>query len=130
MSELEHDPDAEPVTSDGEFWEVFGEWGLTEDEQPLLLTVETRMSAGSMGSNYAAPVALNGLPQLGQSRLVRSPGGDEALSSVAIYAPIELAGHFTLGTRCKLADGRVGAVLTLSKPDVYGVFGFVAVNVE
>lgn len=113
-----------------EFEELFGEWGNDGEGNPLPLSVETYMGAGSRGSVYSEPKSRPGLIQLPQNRLVRTAQGNEVVSSSLVYAPLELSGDFTLGSRVTLADGRTAAVLTIGKPDVYGLLGFVVLNLE
>lgn len=113
-----------------EFMDTFGEWGNDEEGNPLPLTVKTFLGTGPSGRKYAAAQEFPGLPQFPQNRLVRTAQGDEALSSAAVYAPKELAVHFALQSLVTLADGREAAVQTVAKPDTFGLFGFVVVNLE
>lgn len=113
-----------------EFEELFGEWGLDGDGTPNALTVEPYLGSGSAGEKYGAGIEHPGLIQLPQDKLVRTAQGDETTSSTAVYAPLSIAGDFPLGSRVTLADGRRAAVLTISKPDIYGLLGFVVLNIE
>lgn len=113
-----------------EFEELFGEWGLDSAGAPKPLTVRTALGSGNAGRTYSEPKSHPGLVQFPQDRLVRTSAGNEVLSSTAVYAPLSLAGDFTLGSAVTLADGRQAAVLTLGTPDVFGLFGFVVVNLE
>ena len=113
-----------------EFEELFGEWGNDSEGVPLPLTVRTYIGDGGDGPKYSEPRSHPGLVQIPQTKLVRTPNGDEAVSSTLVYAPLELAGHFTLGSRVTPADGREVAILTVGKPDVYGLFGFMVLNLE
>ena len=118
------------MSADEEFQELFGEWGMDSEEQPLALSVETYKGTGANGAVYKQPVSLPGLPQFPQDRLVRMSTGDEKISSTAVYAPLSKAEHFTLGSRVTLHSGRVAAILGLGMPDTFGLFGFVVVNLE
>lgn len=113
-----------------EFEELFGEWGLDSEGEPKPLSVQTFLGEGSTGPVFAPAASHPGLVQFDQERLVRVSEGDERLSSAAVYAPLALSGTFTLGSRVTLASGRTAAVLTVAKPDVFGLFGFVVVNLE
>ena len=113
-----------------DFEDNFAEWGRDSTGAALTLTVETFLGNGSLGPSYAAPVALPGLPQFRQNRLVRTAQGNEVLASSKVYAPLAHADKFTLHSRVTLADGRASTVLTVSRPDQFGLFGFVVVDVE
>lgn len=113
-----------------EFEELFGEWGLDGNGQPIPLSVEPYLGVGAIGPKFGAPIDHAGLIQLPQEKLVRTAQGDEAVSSALVYAPLDVAGDFPLGSRVTLADGRRAAVLTIGKPDVYGMLGFVVLNLE
>lgn len=115
---------------DAEFWELYGEWGKGLDGTPLSCSVQTHEGDGQDGPVFSSPHSHPGLPQFPQSRLVRTAQGNEALSQTRLYAPMSLAGHFTLGSLVTPASGQRGAVLTLSQPEAYGLFGFVVVDLE
>lgn len=114
-----------------EFTDLFGEWGNRTDGTPKALKVRTLTGQGSEGPVYADEREAIGVPQVGQSRLVRSGTGNEALSTYAIYAPLpEYAGWFTLGSIVTLDDGRTPAVLAVEDMDMEGLFSYVAVSLE
>lgn len=113
-----------------EWEELFSEWGVDHNGDPLPCTVETLIRRGTTGDVFSAPKSRPGLPQFPQNKLVRTSGGNETLSSSRIYAPRDLAPDFALGSRVRLADGRQTVVLTLGVPDIGDIFAFVEVNLE
>lgn len=113
-----------------EWRELFEEWGNDAEGQPLPLSVQTKSGSGQLGPTFAAPYSIPGLPQMPQTRTIRTSNGNEAVSQTAVYAPKEHAGRFTLGSRVTLADGRVSTVLGIQSPDILGLFAFVRVDLE
>ncbi len=113
-----------------EWDDLFLEWGQDANGNPLPLSVRTYLGSGQMGDKFDAPAEHPGLPQMPERKLVRGADGNERTAQTAIYAPRELSGHFTLGSRVTLADGRVSTVLGVQTPDVVGLFAFVIVRVE
>jgi len=113
-----------------DFEDNFSEWGRDSTGAALSLTVETFLGNGSLGASYAAPEAIPGLPQFRQNRLVRTAQGNEVLASSKIYVPLAHAHKFTLHSRVTLADGRASTVLNVARPDQFGLFGFVVLDVE
>lgn len=113
-----------------EFMELFGEWGTDVTGTPLPLSVKTYEGSGPMGAKFSEPRDHAGLPQFPQQRLVRTSDGNEKVSQSAVYAPLELAGDFTLHSLVTLADGHEAAILTVATADQFGLFGFVVLNLE
>lgn len=112
-------------------WEdVFADFGVDHNGDPLPCTVETLEGQGSLGPRFSAPKDRPGLPQFPQNRLVRTSGGNEVLSSARLYAPQRMRADFTIGSRVTLADGRQTVVLTAGTPDMGPLFAFVEVNLE
>lgn len=105
--------------------ELFGEWGLDANGDPLPLTVQTYQGAGSHGDVLGEPASHPGLPQLPSSRLVRGSGGDLISASGVIYAPMSLAGEFTLGSIVTPASGHPAPVVLLETPSVDGIMEYV-----
>jgi len=113
-----------------EWEELFAEWGNDGEGNPLPLTVRTKTGGGQMGGSFANPRKLPGLPQVPDIKLVRTADGNQRTAQTAVYAPRDLAEHFTLGSRVTLADGRESTVLGVQTPDTLGLFAFVIVRVE
>lgn len=113
-----------------EFNDLFDEWGLDSEGIPLPLTVQTCTGQGSQGPILGEPVSLPGLPQIPQERLVRNSDGAEVVSSTAVYADLSLSDHFTLNSVVTPASGRPARLLTISRPDTFGLFGFLVLNIE
>lgn len=118
------------MTGADEWDELFLEWGQDVDGNPLPLSVRTRESSGQLGPTFKPAESLPGLPQMPERKWVRGSDGNESVAQTAIYAPKDLAGHFTLGSRVTLADGRESTVLGVQTPDTLGLFAFVVVRVE
>lgn len=116
--------------AEDEFWELWGEWGKDSEGTPKPLTVQPYTGTGQKGPTFGAPISHPGLPQMPQRRLVRTSGGNEALSSTAVAMPATMRADFPLHSRVTLADGRVSTVLTVADGDAYGLFGLVVVNLE
>lgn len=112
------------------FLEMFGDWGIGRDGQPKPLTVEPFRGQNATGAVYGDKISRPGLPQFGQERLVRNSEGNEATSTAAVYAPMDLRGDFPLRSRVTLADGRVTAVLSVAVNEDADDFSFMVVNVE
>jgi len=113
-----------------EFEELFGEWGQDSNGYPLPLVVEPYLGFTSTGPKFGPSVDHAGLVQLPQDKLVLTSQGNEATSSALVYAPLSMAGDFPLHSRVTLASGRQAAVLSIGSPDVYGIFGFMVLNLE
>lgn len=114
----------------GQEWEeLFMDWGIGGDGKPLELSLETYMGAGTKGPRYATRVAVLGLPQFPQQRLVRTSEGNEATSTAAVYAPLEMREQFTLHSRVQLASGRDSVVLAVQEADNVELFSFLRVDI-
>lgn len=113
-----------------EFQELYGEWGNDAEGVPLPLSVATYMGTGAKGKLYAAPASLPGLPQMTQAVMVRSSTGDESASSAAVYATIELAGHFAPGSLVTLATGRVATILSMTIANSQGHVPYLVANLS
>lgn len=118
------------MNSADEWAEVFADFGVDHEGNPLPCSVETLDGQGTLGPTFSPPKDRPGLPQFPQNRLVRTSGGNEVLSSSRIYAPRHMAADFTIGSRVTLADGRRTTVLTLGTPDMQPIFAFIEVNLE
>lgn len=118
------------MSSADEWNELFLEWGVDHDGNPLPCVVETLVRRGSAGDKFEAPKDRPGLPQLPGERIIRASGGNERLSTARVYAPIELAADFTPGSKVRLASGRNTVVISAEQPDVGSLFAFVKVNLE
>lgn len=118
------------MTAADEWDDLFLEWGKDADGEPLPLSVRTYEEGGQLGPELKDAESLPGLPQIPDRKLVRGSDGNEQVAQTAIYAPRDLAGHFTLGSRVTLADGRESTVLGVQTPDILGLFAFVIVRVE
>lgn len=118
------------MTAAEEWAELFEDWGIGSDGQPLACTVKTFTGTGQTGPKYSAAKSRPGLPQFPQNRLVRASNGNEVLSTAKLYAPQEFAADFTLHSLVTLNDGREATVLSLGTPDIGELFAFVEVNLE
>lgn len=118
------------MSSADEWEDLFEEWGVGSDGQPLPCTVKTFEGTGQLGPKYSAEKSRPGLPQFPQNRLVRASNGNEVLSTSRIYAPKRYAADFALHSLVTLADGREATVLSLGTPDNVELFAFVEVNLE
>lgn len=118
------------MTSEEEFWELWGEWGLDSEGNPKPLSVKPYTGTGQLGAKYGPAVERPGLPQMPKRRLVRSSGGNEVLSTTAVAIPLSYAADFPLHSKVTLADGRESTVLSVDTGDTNGLFGFLVVNLE
>lgn len=118
------------MSSADEWEDLFEDWGVGSDGQPLACTVETFEGTGQLGPKFSSPKDRPGLPQFPQNRLVRASNGNEVLSTAKVYAPMRYAADFALHSRVTLNDGRTSTVLSLGTPDMAELFAFVEVNLE
>lgn len=118
------------MSSADEWEDLFEDWGVGSDGQPLACTVETFEGSGQTGPKFSAGKSRPGLPQFPQNRLVRASNGNEVLSTSKVYAPLRMAADFALHSRVTLNDGRKTTVLSVGTPDNAELFAFVEVNLE
>lgn len=113
-----------------EFQDMFGEWALDVDGEPLSVTVESHQGEGAWSAGLASPQVVTGCPVLTGSGLIRDSNGNEVVCIGSIYVDLEHehADLFTLHSRVTLPDGRVGTVEQVSSPNVFGLFGFKVVT--
>lgn len=114
---------------EAEFWELFGEWGMGRDGEPLKLTVRTCIGQGVKGPIFAEPDELEGIPQISTRQLVRSTEGNVLTANgTALCAPLRLLETFTPNSRVTLDTGRETTVTGVSVADQAGLFEFIRVD--
>lgn len=114
---------------EAEFWELFGEWGIGRDGEPLQLWVRTVTGQGSRGPILAEPVSLPGIPQVAARQLVRASDGNTVVATgTVLCAPLRLLDTFTVNSRVTLDTGRETTVTGVSVADQAELFEFVRVD--
>jgi len=105
-----------------DFGEVFDEW-LTETVE-----ISPRLGAGAEGVQYGEPQRIEGCMIDDSARLIRASDGNQIVSDTTIYVPTSRADAVELHARVKLPSGRVATAERIARPEVYGIFDFVVVN--
>lgn len=80
------------------------------------VTVTTRQGGGAYGDVSGEPVTVAGFLDEG-AQLVRSPGGEQVVSSSRFYTDLEADVVFTAGSEVLLPGGRTGSVIASMRRD-------------